>query len=181
MRFKVIFFSLFLLTGNCQPNLMPTGEFTGKVIGIKDGDTIEVLYEKKPVTIRLEHIDCPEIRNSQPFGRTAKNKASDLCFGQMVRVVHKNEYDRYKRLIAVIINEKGENVNKEMVKAGLAWHYKKYSSDKGYSKLERKARRQKIGIWSDPSPVPPWEWRKPKKKQEKKTGTVAYTLNSSTF
>lgn len=134
---------------------------SGKVIGIKDGDTIEILYNGKPLTVRLAHIDCPEIRKSQPFGRAAKQYVSDQCFGQMVTIRHHQEYDRNKRLIGEVINEKGINVNKALVRVGLAWHYTKYSTDPDYARLEQSARMQRIGVWSESAPVAPWEWRKP--------------------
>jgi endonuclease YncB( thermonuclease family) len=136
-------------------------EFTAKVIAVKDGDTIEVLYDGKAFKIRFAHIDCPEIRKSQPFGRAAKQFTSDMCFGQNVKVINENEFDRYKRLIAVIVNEQNKNVNKELVSAGLAWHYKKYSTDEEYDKLENIAKAYKVGLWSEGNPTPPWEWRKP--------------------
>ena len=131
----------------------------GKVIGIKDGDTIEVLYNGKALRIRLAHIDCPEIRMQQPFGKAAKQFTSSMCLGQQVTVLNNNKFDRYKRLIGIIINDKGQNVNKELVKAGLAWHFKKYSMDQEYAQLEIQARAAKIGLWKDSHPVPPWEWR----------------------
>jgi micrococcal nuclease len=68
---------------------------------------------------------------------------------------------RYKRLIAVIITGKNENVNKELMKAGLAWHFLKYSADSTYDILEATARKNKAGLWADKNPIPPWEWRKP--------------------
>ena len=101
---------------------------TGKVIAVKDGDTIDILFDNKPFTIRFAHVDCPEVKKGQPFGQAAKKFTSDHCFGQTVTVFNEGKYDRYKRLIGVIINERNENVNKELVKAGFAWHYKKYQS-----------------------------------------------------
>lgn len=157
-----IFCILFLFS--CQgteKNLSLPEDFQGKVIGVKDGDTIEVLYESNPITIRLAHIDCPEIRKHQPFGQAAKKFTSDMCFGQIVTVENNGKFDRYKRLIAVIINDKNENVNKELVKTGLAWHYLKYSTNTSYDELEAVARQRKIGLWADENPIPPWEWRKP--------------------
>jgi len=133
-------------------------KFTAKVIRILDGDTMEVLYKNHPVKIRLAHIDCPEKRGSQPFGNQAKQALSDLCFGQMVNI-EVEKYDRYKRLIAIIVNGKKQIVNQEMIKQGMAWHFKKYSADEVYSKLETRARTNKIGLWKSPHPVPPWEWR----------------------
>lgn len=137
--------------------------FTAKVIRIIDGDTMEVLYRGKPVKIRLAHIDCPEKRRSQPFGNAAKQALSDLCFGQQV-IVSGDRYDRYGRLIAVITNNKRQNVNQEMIKKGMAWHFKKYSTDSVYTKLEAEARSNHIGLWREAHPVAPWEWRKPKQR-----------------
>ncbi len=132
---------------------------SGKVIKIKDGDTIEILYNGRPLTMRLAHIDCPEIRSKQPYGKAAKQLASDLCFGDVVKVENENEFDRYDRLIGVVINSKGDTINLELVKAGLAWHYKRYSSDTLYSKMEIVARQTKSGLWADGDPVAPWDWR----------------------
>ncbi|GGI23281.1 thermonuclease family protein [Pedobacter mendelii] len=136
-------------------------DFTAKVIRIIDGDTMEVLYKHAPVKVRLAHIDCPEKRGSQPFGNNAKKALSDLCFGQMVNVKGE-KYDRYKRLIAVVINKKKQIINQEMIRQGMAWHFKKYSSDKLYAKLEIIAREKKVGLWHDVNPIAPWEWRKSK-------------------
>lgn len=132
--------------------------FVAKVIRILDGDTMEILYQNTPIKVRLAHIDCPEKRGSQPFGSNAKKALSDLCFGQNITVLGQN-YDRNKRLVSVIINQEKQNVNQEMVKQGMAWHFKKYSKDLYYSKLEAEARKNKIGLWQDKSPVAPWEWR----------------------
>lgn len=137
-------------------------EFKAKVVAVKDGDTIVVLFKGKQIKIRLDHVDCPEIRNSQPFGRAAKNFTSDLCFGQMVTVLNKKKFDRYSRLIAVIINEEGKNLNKELLQAGYAWHFKRYSSDAEYDTLEMDARHHRRGLWQDKNPIAPWNWRKQK-------------------
>lgn len=137
--------------------------FTAKVIRILDGDTMEVLYKNKPVKIRLAHIDCPEKRSSQPFNTNAKTTLSDLCFGQHVTIYGENA-DRYGRIIAVVINNKKQTINQEMIKRGMAWHFKRYSSNVTYANLELEARKNKIGLWRDPNPIAPWEWRKPKHK-----------------
>ncbi|MBB5334241.1 thermonuclease family protein [Chryseobacterium koreense] len=132
-----------------------------KIIGVKDGDTVEGLYYELPMNIRLEHIDAPE--KKQSFGTKAKEKLSDLCFGKMVTIISKGKngnYDSRGRIIAEIFLEDGTNVNKEMVKAGLAWHFKKYSSDAEYARLEDVARSKKLGLWSDPNSVSPWSFRK---------------------
>ncbi|WP_103068138.1 thermonuclease family protein [Aquimarina sediminis] len=141
-------------------------EFFAKVIGVKDGDTIEVLYKKEPIIIRLEHIDCPE--KKQPFGQKAKQFVTDFCFGQKVKVISKGKFDRYRRLIAVI-QYKNKTLNKRLVANGYALHFKKYSKDTSYSTLEEQARLYKKGMWSQKELIEPWLFRKRKTQQKKKT------------
>lgn len=132
-------------------------DFPAKVIRIVDGDTLEVLYGELPVMIRLAHVDSPE--KKQAFGTKAKQALSDLCFGQEIEIEYK-EKDRNSRYICVIYKSDGTNINQEMVKLGMAWHFKKYSNDDVYSELETEARKNKVGLWQDPNPIAPWDWRK---------------------
>lgn len=132
--------------------------FEGKVIGIKDGDTFEILYDSIPERVRLAEIDCPE--KSQAFGKNARQYASDLCFGKTVTVTSTGKRDRYGRVVGTITTQGGLNVNEELVKAGLAWHYKQYSKSKTLDGIEQQARDKKLGLWADKDPVAPWEWRK---------------------
>ena len=141
-----------------------------KVVGVKDGDTIVLLMNGKAETVRFAHIDCPE--KKQAFGAKAKQFVSDRCFGKMVtlKIDPKNKYDRYKRLIAEVILNNGANLNKELVKNGLAWHFKAYSKDASYDVLEKSARRKRVGLWSEPKPIAPWDWRKIKRQITAKKG-----------
>ena len=132
---------------------------TAKVIGIVDGDTVDILYHDLPLRIRMEHIDAPEKRGNQPYGTKSKLMMSKLCFGQTVKLLTEGEFDLGGRLIAVIINEDGVNVNKEMVKQGYAWHFKKYSNEMSYDVLEMEARNNKRGLWQDKNPIAPWDFR----------------------
>lgn len=157
MNLILLPFLLLLSCNNEKVKSKLEKEIQGKVIKIKDGDTIDILFDGKPLTIRFAHVDCPE--KKQPFGNVAKQFTADKCFGQIVTIQNENKYDRNKRLIGVVINEQGENVNKELLKAGLAWHYKKYSTDSSYSELEVIARESKVGLWVESNAIPPWDWR----------------------
>lgn len=162
---RIFQFIAFICLFSCT-NLEATQEKNAyKVIGVKDGDTIVLLMDTTEQVVRFSHVDCPE--KKQPFGTKAKQFVSDKCFGTYVTLIvdEKNKYDRYKRLIAEVVLENGENLNKELVKNGLAWHFKKYSESEEYAELENQARANQIGIWSEPSPIAPWDWRKPKKKK----------------
>ena len=128
----------------------------GKVVGVTDGDTIKVLKDGVQVKIRLASIDCPE--KGQPYGQAAKKFTADLVAGKIVKV-WPTDTDQYGRTIAFVFVG-GVDLNKELLKAGLSWHYKKYSRDPELAKLEFEARSKKVGLWVEPDQVAPWEWRK---------------------
>jgi len=136
-------------------------EFTGKVVGVIDGDTIEVLHNAQAERIRLNGIDCPEKR--QPFGKKAKQFTSTLVFGKDVRV-KPYKRDRHGRTVADVLLADKTNVSYEIVRAGLAWWYRKYSKDTTIEQLEAEAREAKRGLWVDANPIPPWDFRHPRKK-----------------
>ena len=133
-------------------SLTPAEEFAGKVVGVSDGDTITVLRNRTPIKVRLHGIDCPEI--GQDFGSRAKAFTSELVFGQVVKVVPWDT-DRYGRTVADVILADGRILNHELVRAGLAWRYRKYAPDIGtLAELEAAARDAKRGLWSQPNPAP---------------------------
>ena len=68
--------------------------------------------------------------------------------------------DRYGRTVGVVY--KGNvNVNHRLVKSGYAWWYKKYAPfDDDLRMAEERARINKLGLWAEPNPIPPWEWRR---------------------
>lgn len=131
-------------------------EIQGKVIRVLDGDTIEVLQEKKPVRIRLANIDAPE--KKQAFGSWSTGQLKGLVAAQNVTVAY-TETDRYGRVIGRVITKNGIEANRYMVQAGAAWVYGRYNTDKALPDLQRSAQKQKRGLWADSQPVPPWEWR----------------------
>jgi endonuclease YncB( thermonuclease family) len=137
--------------------LLGNDKFTAKVIGVTDGDTIVVLTnDKQQIKIRLEGIDCPE--SNQDYGERAKQATVQLCFGKEV-TVQKSGEDRYGRTLAYIYIG-NVCINKQLLSLGMAWHYKQYNKDTELAKLEIEAREKKAGLWSQPNPTPPWDWRK---------------------
>lgn len=146
--------SAFLLVVCFSPLVL--ADFSGKVVGISDGDTITVLRDKTPVKIRLAEIDAPE--SAQPFGNRAKQALSDLVFGKVVRVEERGQ-DKYRRTLATIYVD-DLNVNAEMVRLGMAWVYRKHAPKKSdLYRIEAEAKLARRGLWADSDPVPPWDWR----------------------
>jgi len=94
------------------------GEFTGHVVTVLDGDTIDVLHNSQPERIRLNGIDTPE--KGQDYGRRAKQFTEDLVDEKEVRVESLGT-DEYGRTIGNVRLPDGLILNKELVKAGLAW------------------------------------------------------------
>jgi endonuclease YncB( thermonuclease family) len=133
----------------------------GKVVGITDGDTFKLL-EKDSILhkVRVANIACPE--RGQPFSNRAKQFTSDAIFSKDIKIEVLNT-DRYGRLIAFAIYDDGLNLSEELVRSGYAWNYDKYSDDEVLINLEKEARNKKLGLWSEPHPIPPWEWRKGKR------------------
>lgn len=137
-------------------------DIVGRVVGVSDGDTITVLVDNHDrLKVRLAGIDAPE--KSQPFGSVSKKSLSDQVFGKTVNI-EANKKDRYGRFLGRVIFN-GTDVCLEQIRAGMAWHYKRYSNEQSeslrreYADAESQARQLKIGLWSEPTPVAPWEFR----------------------
>jgi endonuclease YncB( thermonuclease family) len=137
-------------------------EVTGRVVGVIDGDTIDLLTTKfDTLRVRLSGIDAPEL--GQAFGRHAKVALSNLAFAH-IATVEWHKRDRYGRLIAKVIVQ-GRDVALEMLTNGMAWHYKQFMSEQPlidrarYAEAETQARAARRGLWADATPMPPWQYR----------------------
>jgi micrococcal nuclease len=136
----------------------------GVVVKVLDGDSIEIKRNGKVHTIRLYGIDTPEYK--QAYSNKAKQFTKRLVNRQKVNVVEK-DIDRYGRIVA-LVESRGQLVNRELVREGLAWYYSKYCLAQplcGELKdLERKARNEDRGLWRDENPVSPMDWKRQQKK-----------------
>ena len=135
----------------------------GKVVSVADGDTITVLdAEKNQHKIRLQGIDAPE--KAQAFGAKSKQALYEMVHGKTVQVSFEKS-DKYGRILGKVLLD-GQDICHQQIKAGLAWHYKKYQNQQplvdreAYSASETAAKNEKLGLWSDPRPMAPWDFRK---------------------
>lgn len=135
---------------------------SGRVVGVVDGDTLDVLTPAKElVRIRLVGIDAPE--KGQAFGQVAKKALSDLAFDRWV-TVETGKRDRYDRRVGKVLVG-GTDINLEMAARGFAWHFKRYQKEQSpadqqlYDQAERAARGAHRGLWADREPVAPWDFR----------------------
>jgi endonuclease YncB( thermonuclease family) len=143
-----------LLITHC---LVQANTLTGRVERVTDGYTIVILDSANAQhKIRLQGIDAPE--RGQAFGTKSKDHLSDSVAGKFV-VVEYDKRDRYERILGKVLLS-NQDVNLEQIKAGFAWHYKKYQDDQStvdrekYSDAEQDARLGKRGLWRDPEPMP---------------------------
>jgi endonuclease YncB( thermonuclease family) len=134
--------------------------FQAKVVRIIDGDTVLVQQAAEEQKVRLDSIDAPE--RKQAGGQSSRRALADsLPPGSPVRVEALGK-DRYGRILAQLYRPDGINVNALQVRNGQAWVFTRYCRDMDYWKpLEDRARKQRLGLWAAPKPVPPWEFRHP--------------------
>jgi endonuclease YncB( thermonuclease family) len=133
------------------------------VVNVYDGDTLIVSDDSRALIIKLFGIDCPEKR--QPFGLKAKRYTSKLVVGEKIRIISVHE-DRYLECKVYI---GGKCINEELLKAGLAWHNNRDCSNNTWANLANKAAVEGKGLWSQTTPVSPWEFRKKKSKPIKRS------------
>jgi endonuclease YncB( thermonuclease family) len=152
---------------------------TGKVVKVADGDTITILVGTEQHRIRLQGIDAPE--RKQPYGKASGRSLSALVAGKHVRVEY-DKRDRYGRIIGVVwVRSPDTRCNAEpcpmtldagmyQVTVGMAWWYRHYAKEQTpeqrgqYEFAEFEAKAKKTGLWQEPEPVAPWEWRRQKRK-----------------
>ena len=131
---------------------------TGLVIAVTDGDTLRVLdAQQQQHRVRLYGIDAPE--SHQAFGNRSRQYLASLAFRQNVTVTY-SEKDRYGRILGTVFRGR-QNLNLEMVRAGLAWHYVYFAKNEtDLAKAEKDARKKQLGLWADKNPIPPWYFRR---------------------
>ncbi|WP_153117674.1 thermonuclease family protein [Rhodocyclus tenuis] len=146
---------------------------TGRVVGVSDGDTITVLDgSNQPHKVRLAGIDAPE--KAQAFGQASKQHLANHVFGRQV-TLECSKRDKYRREICTVYVY-GQDQNLAQIEAGLAWWYRQYAHEQEpslrmqYELAEHEAQIAQRGLWRDPNPTPPWEWR-----YERKTRRIGGT------
>ena len=151
------FFSVLLL-----PFLFQT-LLRGRVVGVTDGDTFTLLTtEHVQYKIRLHGIDAPE--KGQDFGNRSRQALAGLVAGKEVEVQDRGK-DRYGRTIGMVF-QNGRNINEEMLRQGMAWHYLKYDQDPLWQDIEASAKAVGRGLWAQPGAIAPWAWRKAKREKQ---------------
>ncbi|MCI5145136.1 MAG: nuclease [Candidatus Electrothrix sp. AR3] len=139
----------------------------GKVVKVLDGDSLKIKRGKELVEVRLYGVDCPEW--DQAYGKKAKEFTKEQLLHKRVEV-DPMDTDSYGRTVAMV-SSSGKMINRQVVRAGLAWYYKKYCKKKPFcselNTLEKEAKKQRRGLWQEKKPTAPWKWRKKQKSRKK--------------
>lgn len=134
--------------------------FSGKVVKVIDGDTIDVLVGRETQRVRFFGIDAPE--RAQAYYTEARKHLADWVAGQPVKVIIRDT-DRYGRIVGDVYL-KDAHINLRLVREGWAWHYTHYSDNPALQAAEKAARRDRRGLWQQSNPTPPWTYRQQHKR-----------------
>ena len=149
-----------ILCGVASPS-SASGIQHGRVVSVADGDTLTLLVGKQQIKVRLADIDAPERR--QAYGTRSRQSLAQLCHGKAA-VLETRNHDRYGRTIGTV-KCAGADANAEQVVRGMAWVFDRYArQDSPLYALQRKARTATRGLWADPHAIPPWEFRRTRRK-----------------
>ncbi len=147
-------------------------DITGRVVAVTDGDTIKVLDAGNiEYKVRLTGIDAPE--RGQPYGNASRKNLASLVAGKEVFVVSSKQ-DIYGRKLGKVWVQPSDcpscgktlDANYAQILAGMAWWYRYYAKeqspeDRGrYESAEDEAKARAWGLWADPDPINPYDWRK---------------------
>jgi endonuclease YncB( thermonuclease family) len=143
----------------------------GTVVGVPDAGLLLVSHENQIDKIGLYGIECPE--RGQPFWEQARVLASHLAMQKTVEVTPL--YPGYDGSQVSLVRVEGSKdyLNVQLVSHGLAWVKPKECSANicaDWRALENLARSNAIGLWMDPNPIPPWEWKKEQRRAIREHG-----------
>ena len=152
-----------LCLASAWPGLICAVEYRGRVFSVIDGDSFTLQQGDGFIEVRLYGIDAPELAGksapAQPKAWAAKQRLTELIEGAEVLVIVEDR-DDYGRTVARVYRDM-QNIALEMIYAGLAWVYRRYTDDPQFIQAEATAQRYRQGIWALPADrrIPPWQWR----------------------
>jgi len=120
---------------------------------VQSGDSVRLSNGER---VRLFGVDAPEL--TQPYGKEAREWLARRVEGMKVKLETQGRDTFGRQLVVLVVNHR--RINQELVGAGLAWwDSQEFPGEVDLERLQREAQQEKRGLWADPSPVPPWEFR----------------------
>ncbi|MGB5640938.1 MAG: thermonuclease family protein [Sedimenticolaceae bacterium] len=136
-------------------------QLPGRIIRVVDGDSLILGISHSQYRIELAGIDAPEL--NQPWGNTAADRLHNSLTGAFVVVTQAHTGANGTTTGTLIF--KGRDIALDLIHDGLAWSTippgaAQTGDSHPYPVAEAQARLERRGLWSDESPIPPWEWRR---------------------
>jgi len=156
MMRRILAFIVLILGVLAALSDLSAAEVVAKVISVEEGDRLTIRHGGRTKTIYVKDIDCPQL--TQPYGKHAKRVTASYVANRDV-VIRGLSADKQKRLSAEVLLHDGRSLGRELLKEGMAWWKRSPSADQRLELLEELARASGKGLWSDPKPIPPWEWK----------------------
>lgn len=161
----------------CCAGVVQAETWQGTCVSVIDGDSMMITHASGKKEVRLYGIDAPEF--DQAFGKQARAFTRSLVL-QIKVTVEPFEIDKYGRTVAKVNTPEG-CVNERLIAEGCAWIYTRFCKPddlKAWRPLEKQARQQGLGLWSQPDPTAPWAFRSSKRKDEQKQSKKSGTLSA---
>ncbi len=125
------------------------------VESVQSGDSVRLNNGER---VRLFGLDAPEL--AQPYGKEAREWLARRVEGLRVTLETHGRDTFGRQYVVLVLNHR--KINQELVAAGYAWWDRQnFPGEVDLERLQREAQQEKRGLWADPSPVPPWDFRKP--------------------
>lgn len=148
-RIVPLLFAVLILTG--------AGQLTGRVLDVIDGDKLTIQVDSRAIGVRLADIDAPQLQ--QQFGPAARQSLAELCMGALASFIDEGRRDLDGRIVARV-DCAGRDAAVEQLRRGMAWVYDRFVGDQSLYSVQANAREKRLGLWAEPAPVPPWQWRR---------------------
>lgn len=144
--------------------LAPAEEYSGTVVAVMEGDLLSVQHDGKTDAVRLYAVDSPE--QGQTFADESRKLAAGLALNKEVKVDVLTQ-DNLGKQVAWVVLPDGKNLNQELVAAGMAWWDQKHAEeDRVLKKANAQAISEKKGLWTESTPLAPWDFRESKGQTE---------------
>jgi micrococcal nuclease len=139
--------------------LLSASAHAAEVIKVHTGDTLTLIDEGKSLRIHLANVDAPDL--DQPYGIASRKSLEELCRGKQASFEHQRKSPTGE-IHGVVICQ-GIDTSREQLRRGMAWVIPYPEADVSFTAIQDFIWREEIGLWSEPNPIPPWEWAERKK------------------
>jgi len=139
--------------------IFPCHAYRARVTEVSEGDLLTVSAENRTEKIRLYGIACPV--KGQVFHEKARFLSNFLSYQKYAEIT--NVFRDANGIANALVKVEGANdhLNQQLIAHGMAWVNPamcNLSQCLEWREVENLAKKNRIGLWTDLLPIPPWEW-----------------------